>query len=143
MPLPGYRYLGKDRGERYLTPEGQEISKRQYRNLVLKREIGITLSEREYETQKWAGKRSSKAAVRQKQRGSAIRDYASQRGIPEEEAAKEASRWDSAFSRAESEVVSMRKRGEEDRTPDGPLSRFLVSLGRRRPDATYDVGDTP
>lgn len=30
-----------------------------------------------------------------------------------------------------------------DRTPDGALARLLVALGRRKPDDTWNVGDTP
>lgn len=31
----------------------------------------------------------------------------------------------------------------KDNSPDGAKARYLVAIGRRRPDADYDVGDTP
>lgn len=30
-----------------------------------------------------------------------------------------------------------------DRSPDGPLARFLTAIGRRSPRADYSVGETP
>lgn len=139
MSLPklrGYEYLGKKNKERYRAPDGSIISKREYRNRQVKRAgLGKSLSDLEYRTQPWAGKRSHKAAVSQKQRDLRIRQASQTQKIPE----RELRRWDSEYERL---LKPWRDSGHST-DAEGPGHDFLVYLGLRDPEADYDIGGTP
>lgn len=122
MTLPGYRYLGKQRGERYLDPEGREISKRQYRNIQLKEEGWRSLAEKERVSRSPRFKEFRKRA-------------ADASDIPESELSSHRSDF--------AQTYAAYMRNPNDRSPDSPLARLLVAMGLRDSDADYDVGDTP
>jgi hypothetical protein len=48
------------------------------------------------------------------------------------------------LARAAYKAAKAKQRGgRAARNPNGPLAKYLVKIGLRQPDATYDVGDTP
>jgi hypothetical protein len=123
--LPGYTYLGKGRGERYLTPSGQEISR--YRFNEIFREKSGFISRREQER-----------LVRDKDSvyNQWLNDVAENQGVSRAKIA----RYNSEFNQVYAEASADKFR---DKTPDGPLARLLVLAGYRSPEDDHDVGETP
>lgn len=130
-PLRGYKALGKARGERYLTPDGREISKRQYRNIVAKRSGWKSLSHKERATQKWAARTPIDRAHAEQFKERRDR-YAERQKLSKAQASRALA---ALYDEAESESW--------DRSSDGALARILALAGLRPEDADYNVGDTP
>lgn len=139
--LPGYKRIG-GRAERYETPEGKEISRRQYENL--RREtagLGTWGSEQK------ASRRSKALAAG----WNSWREYNMTRKTPQyrrfkeryrevygPDAGKVSERPNSTFNR---EYVKA-KRSQFSTRHDGEFHDFLVFLDWRSDDTEYDVGET-
>lgn len=125
MPRRGWTKLPGS-SERYLSPEGEEVSRRQYDNLRAEAEGWGSRSayERRYEdpTYLWATKRLA------------------------QEQGKRASQIDRMGSEANKKLLKAKRTGwgksKEGRSPRGPMAKLLVEMGMRDPSATYAVGDT-
>lgn len=124
MPRQGWTRLAGT-AERYLSPSGEEVSRRQYDNARFE-ELGYSSRseyERRYEdsTYQWA-----------------FDEYARNYGLLEARGA----------DRAGGELAELLHEaqrtgwGKGDRSADGPMAKLLVELGKRDPAATYLVGDT-
>lgn len=109
------------------TRTGKSISRRQYENIRARKSGWKSWSEyqRTVKTDDWL-----------KWRG----NYARRNDL----AYNKAGALDSKFSRMFTKVKRVRERDSSLLyDPDGPLAELLVMIGLRRPDAEYDVGDTP
>lgn len=122
--LPGYTYLGKSSGERYRDLTGKEISRYEFNNRA--REARGFISRKDQERLSKNPDSTYRAW---------LDDVSTSTNLPH----KKIARYDSEFNQLYAEF----QRSPKDKTPDGPLSRILVLAGYRRPEADYNVGDTP
>lgn len=120
MPLPGYTRL-PGKANRYRTPSGDEISRRQYENLRFQKLGYSSWSEYQREAKSKEFKRFAAAAA------------------DEHETNARKIKTDPEFT----ELYLAAKRSDWQNDPEGPFADFLVYIGLRRPDADYNVGDTP
>jgi hypothetical protein len=142
-----FRPLGKDRGERVqvtdkrtrerLQRQGVEvrrdntISKRAYRNELLRSEGWESLSHKERKTQVWRARTPVDKASAEQFRERRDR-YATNQGVTKRKASVDMG---ALYDEAERE--------NWDRSADGALARILSLAGLRPEDADYNVGDTP
>lgn len=128
MPRRGWTRLGGS-AERYLSPDGREVSRRQYDNERAKDEGWGNRSEYENRfkdpTYLWAW--------RQYQRNQKI-------SVPE---ARKRDRMGGDLNKKlrEAQRTGWGKT-KTGRDPRGPMSKLLVDMGLRDPSATYAVGNT-
>lgn len=128
MPRQGWTRLGGS-SERYLSPDGREVSRRQYDNERAKAEGWDNRSqfERRYDdkTYLWAFNR-----YRQGQKIQIT----------------EARRLDRMGGELNKKLRAAQRTGwgktQAGRDPRGPMSKLLVDMGLRDPSATYAVGNT-
>ena len=128
MPRKGWKRL-PGTAERYLSPTGEIVSRRQYDNLRAK-ELGWESRaqfERRYDdpTYLWAFRRfmrANKMSITQARRADRMGG-----SMNKMLRAAQATGWGKT---------------KEGRDPRGPMSRLLVEINMRDPTATYAVGDT-
>ena len=124
--LPGWsRAAGSGRRERYVSPTGEEVSRRQYEN-ARAREAGFQ-SWSHY--QRIAGAR--RHGARRYQRFASI--YADKTGQSLKRVRGPSSDFTGMYFATDFNDVS----------PDGSLSHFLVKMGLREPETSYPVGSSP
>lgn len=131
MPRKGWTKLPGS-SERYVSPEGQVVSRRQYDNKRAQAAGYRNRSEFEarYEdpSYRWAIERI------QLQKFGAINEANRKRidriGTQESQMIHKAQ--ETGWGRVD----------RSDRTPNGPMAQLLVAMGLRDPSATYAVGDT-
>lgn len=123
--LPGYKYLGGS-SRRYKTPDGDEISRREYENRRLQ----------QFGWDSWADYQYAK-----KNNDEWLRDV----GTLASEQGKKRSDFGptSPFARKWLDMRQARRNNEDDLLdPDGPLADYLVYTGKRQPDDWWTVGNT-
>ena len=111
---------------------------------------GVEISKRQYDTLRRGTTNEAYARARRELGPSPMRGYsqligriAEQRGVSKGEVRRDvevSELW--AQFQAERQRARMRGRDVE-RGPRSQLARVLVAMGRRRPEWTWDVGDTP
>jgi hypothetical protein len=128
VPLKGWKRLGGS-AERYLSPDGEIVSRRQYDNYraQLAGWDNRAQFERRYEdtTYLWAFRkyqRENKMTIQQTRRADRMGGTLSKK-----------------LRAAQSTGWGKTKAG---RSPHGPMSALLIELHLRDPTATYAVGDT-
>lgn len=127
MPLPGWTKLGGS-AQRYRTPEGREVSRRQYENVRAQQAGWKNWSQYQRTRRKddnylkWWGRAKGAGTVPMNQKASPV----------------------SEFSKKYLAVQKARAGNDPDLyDPDGPLADLLIYTGDREPDWEWDVGDTP
>jgi hypothetical protein len=128
MPRKGWSRLPGS-AERYLSPDGEEVSRRQYDNLRAQEQGWQTRSayERRYDdpTYLWAWN-----TWRQENKVQIV----------------EARRLDRMGGQLNKKLRAAQATGwgktKQGRDPKGPMSQLLIEMGMRDPTATYAVGNT-
>lgn len=128
--IPGYRFLGKP-SERYATPDGREISRRQYEN----EKKALQGWKNWYDYQKTV---TSDPQYRRWLTTTSGKDF---------DKRKKLKRSDSEFNRkylkARKETGGRFDKVKKGRSPKGAFADFLIEADLRDDDAEYDVGGTP
>lgn len=144
--LPGYKKVpGSSR--RYVTPSGQEISRRQYENIRFQKAGWHSWSEYQRVAKTPEYRRFVKAAEtyektdrswpRQKRKHWDFEEYLRRgsRGPSRTGYKNPDSEFNEAFLKA--------YRSDFDPSVGGPFEEFLIDIGLREPGMQFDIGDTP
>ncbi len=124
--LPGWKPL--EGGRRYLSPSGQNVSRRQYLNAIAQRWGWRNYSEFQ--------RANSLGTLEGQRRLAAARVYARKTGLSMSVIWK----IDSDFNRR---YVAAKAEGFSGRLPNSATARFLEMTTRRAVGAAYMVGETP
>lgn len=128
MPRKGWKRLGGT-AERYLSPEGEVVSRRQYDNLRAKAAGWDNRSqfERRYDdpTYLWA-----------------FQQYRREQKLTIQEARRQDRMGGQMNKKIRAAQVTGWGKTKAGRSATGPMARLLVDMGYRDPTATYAVGDT-
>ncbi len=125
------------RAERYRTPNGETVSRRQIENIAARKAGWSSWSEYQRVAQTRTYRNQLEMAVKGNGLPDTVKSYRTQAG------------YNSPFSRAyarfikEGPVSNGHWTSNHSTSPDGPLAQLLVVQGYRDEDATYDVGETP
>lgn len=121
MPLPGYKRI-PGKASRYRTPDGGEISRRQYENIRF-RKAG------------WGSWSEYQRTAKTKEYRRFVTAAADEKGVSPRTLKNPESDFNQLYLEA--------KRDDWKNDPEGPFADFLVFIGVRAPDADYNVGETP
>jgi hypothetical protein len=134
---PGYSYVPGTNNNRVYTPAGEEISRRQARN-VSASERGYSNIDREIKAKRETIASQLGVTPQQLKDLRRTEDYRKlSQAWKEHNPKADVKRLDSEFNRRFVEFVK-----SKDNTPTGNRAQFLVDAGLREPDWGWDVGET-
>lgn len=145
----GYSYVPGSNNTKVQTPEGETITRRQYRNIEAK-ERGAANYESELRAKREASARDLGISRKEYQNLRRSDSYKGmlhnfKRSHPEYKKNPIGGSFDKEFyAFINDKSATDPKTGEPvpDNTPTGPRARFLVDVGLRNPDWGWDVGET-
>lgn len=128
--IKGYRFLGKP-SERYLTPDGREISRRQYEN-----EKKALMGWRNWYDYQYTV--TSDKRYRHFLTTTSGTDFSKRKSLK-----KANSDFNALYLKARKETQGKFGAHKKGRDPKGAFAQLLIATGLRDSRATYDVGETP
>lgn len=136
---PGYSYAvrdGKKDYNRVVTPTGENIPRRQARNVEAK-QAGYTGIDAALKAKRESAASALGVSVAELKALRKTDEYKAHARQWKEAGLGNARRLDSEFNRRFTEFVKSR-----DNSPDGPRAKYLVKIGLRQPAWGWDVGET-